>query len=120
MSDGRSPFNAACEQNDSFQNLPERIAEYFFEIDGEICAGLRCTDRKYDGMYKEIMGLQTDFPVIPQIIDGDGAVSLSAEEHKALVRYLGLKHSMENIERREIYFRGHTDAFAYLKKVGAV
>ncbi|MDR2932052.1 MAG: hypothetical protein LBV27_02995 [Oscillospiraceae bacterium] len=88
----------------------------FFEIDGDICANLRDTDSKYLKMHREIISLQTDFPVVPQIIDEDGAVSLSAEEHKALVRYLGLKHAMENIERREIYFRGHTDGFAYLKK----
>jgi len=49
-----------------------------------------------------------------------GAISLTAEEHKALVRYLEIKTEMEDIERKQIYFRGHTDNFAYLKKIGAI
>jgi hypothetical protein len=37
-----------------------------------------------------------------------------------LVRYIGLQKDMEETERRHIYFRGHTDNFAYLKKIGAI
>ena len=54
------------------------------------------------------------------MIEGNGAINLSAEEHKALARYLYLKIQMENVERKQIYFRGHTDNFAYLKKIGAI
>jgi hypothetical protein len=53
-------------------------------------------------------------------VDGKGAINLSAEEHDAVVRYLRLKNNMEDIERKHIYFRGHTDNFAYLKKIGAI
>jgi hypothetical protein len=27
---------------------------------------------------------------------------------------------MEDAERQHIYFRGHTDSFAYLKEIGAI
>ena len=41
---------------------------------------------------------------------------MTAEEHRAYVTYLGLARQMEDMERQHIYFRGHTDAVAYLKK----
>lgn len=105
---------------DDYYNLAERIEDVFEEIDSDTCADLREADSEYKEMWDEVIKLQKDFPVIPKITEGDGAVSLSAEEHKALVRYLGLKNEMENIERKQIYFRGHTDNFTYLKKIGAV
>ena len=68
-------------------------------------------------MWRETIKLQELFPVIAKVVEGDGAVSLSAEEHKALSRYLDLKNEMENMERKQIYFRGHTDNYAYLKQI---
>jgi len=50
-------------------------------------------------MWRELLALTKAFPVLPAVTEGEGAVSLSAEEHKAFVRYLDLKHEMENIER---------------------
>ena len=57
------------------------------------------TDSKYAQMWRELLALTKAFPVLPAVTEGEGAVSLSAEEHKAFVRYLDLKHEMENIER---------------------
>ena len=104
----------------NYYNLAERIEDAFPEIDSDTCADLRNNDSEYINLCCEAVKLQQDFPVIMQIIEGGGAVSLSAEEHGALTRYLGVKHDMEDIERKAIYFRGHADNFAYLKKIGAV
>jgi hypothetical protein len=54
------------------------------------------------------------------VLEGEGEINLTAEEHAALVRYLTVKQAMEDAERQHIYFRGHTDSFAYLKKIGAI
>lgn len=105
---------------DDYYNLAERIEDAFDKIDSDTCVDLRETDSEYTKKWNEIIKLQKDFPVIPKITGGDGAASLSAEEHGALVRYLYLKNAMENIERKQIYFRGHTDNFACLKKIGAI
>lgn len=105
---------------DDYYNLAERIEDIFDEIDSDTCVDLRDIDSEYTKKWDETIRLKKDFPVIPQITERDGAVSLSAEEHKALVRYLGLKNEMENMERKQIYFRGHTDNFAYLKRIGAI
>ena len=105
---------------DMYYNLAERIDNAFTEIDSDTCADLRKNNSEYAEMQREIIRLQEDFPVIPQIMEGDVAISLSAEEHKALARYLRLKTNMENMERKQIYFRGSADNFHYLKKIGAI
>ena len=107
-------------EHDAFYNLAERLEDTYFQIDSDICAYLRKNDSAYAELWRESINLQKDFPVIPQITEGDGAITMSAEEHTALARYLMLKHDMENMERKQIYFRGHTDGYAYLKKIGAV
>jgi len=107
-------------EHDAFYNLAERIDETFSEIDSDICMELRNNDSEYSVKWKESINLQNAYPIIAIISDGDGAISLSAEERKALIRYLYLMHEMENIERKQIYFRGHTDNFAYLKRIGAI
>ena len=107
-------------EHDAFYNLAERLENTYPEIDSDICAYLRENNSAYAELWREAINLQQAFPIIPQITEGVGAIAVSAEEHTALVRYLMLKHDMENVERKQIYFRGHTDNYAYLKKIGAV
>ena len=108
-------------EHDAFQNLAERIEDAFADIDSDVCVYLRETDAEYAEMYQECIRQQEIFPLIPVILEGgDSEIRPSAKEQHALVRYLMLKHEMENIERQHIYFRGHTDCFAYLKKIGAI
>ena len=108
------------DEHDSYFNLVERIEDAFLEIDNDIIADLSKADAEYAAMKKEILRLQSDFPAISKIMEGKGAISITAEEHAALSRYLAVKSSMEDMERKRIYFRGHTDGFAYLKKIGAI
>ena len=107
-------------ENDAYYNLVERIEETYAEIDNDIMTNLLETDAEYIALRQEIVQLEKDYSIINCVVEGDGAISLSAEEHKALARYFTLEQQKENIERRQIYFRGHTDAFAYLKRIGAI
>jgi len=100
-------------------NLVERIKESFFEIDNDVCIGLKKTDSKYAEMHKKILKLQNDYPELCQLIEEDGEISLSAEAHEAFKQYQELKFSIEDVERYELYIRGHKDGFAYLKHIGA-
>jgi len=105
---------------DSYYNLVERIEDAFPEIDSAIVSDLASANEKYAALREEISKLQKDYPTIVKVAEGSGAVNLSAEEHEALTRYFDVKSGMEDLERRQIYFRGHTDNFAYLKKIGAI
>ncbi|MDF1494565.1 DUF6664 family protein [Caproiciproducens sp. CPB-2] len=105
---------------DSFYNLAERIANAFPEIDSDIATDLSQIDGEYADFRKQVDQLQQAHPFIEQILEGAGAITLSAAEHEILLRYLSLTRQLEDMERRQIYFRGHTDNFAYLKKIGAL
>lgn len=52
--------------------------------------------------------------------EGSGEIRMTAEEHRAYMDYLNLARQMEDMERQHIYFRGHTDAVTYLKKIKAI
>jgi len=107
-------------EQDSYYNLVERIEDSFSEIDSEIVTDLSDTNDEYAALQEKIKKLQKDFPAVVKVIESSGAVSLTAEEHKALTQYLEIKSEMEDMERKQIYFRGHTDSFAYLKKIGVI
>lgn len=55
-------------------------------------------------------------------IDNDIMIELrnENEEHAAFTQYLHLVRQRDDMERQQIYFRGHTDAVAYLKKIKAI
>ena len=108
------------EKQDTFYNLSERIEDAFPEIDSDISTDLFKTDSEYADLRKQADELQRTHPFIEQILEGNGAVTLSAAGHEILLRYLNLKNQIDDAERRHIYFRGHTDNFAYLKKIGAI
>jgi dsDNA-binding SOS-regulon protein len=52
------------------------------------------------------------------VLDGEGAVRLTAEEHAGLVEHTRTTDEAENRERLNLYLAGHRDCFAYLKKIG--
>ena len=106
--------------NEYYQSLTDRIKDSFIEIDSDISTELRKRDEAYTALFWELDRLQTKCPIIMKTLEGEGEISLTAEEHAALVRYLVIKQKMDDAERRHIYFRGHTDSFSYLKEIGAI
>jgi len=102
------------------KSLTDRIDTLFLEIDSDTCVELR-NNRIYDDMAKETLKIQHDFPVVPKLTEfgasGIGAVSLSEEEHKALVRYLDIRYEMGRMEHKQIYTQGHRDCYDYFVKI---
>ena len=103
--------------SDSYFDLPSRIEDDFAEIDSDIVMDLQNTNEGYaDRMDK----LRAQYPVIDKLDEDDGEIHMTAEEHRMYVTYLDLARQMEDMERQHIYFRGHTDAVAHLKKIKAI
>ena len=98
--------------SDSYFDLPSRIEDAFAEIDSDIVMDLLNTDEDYAELSDRMDKLKTQYPVIE--------IRMTAEEHRAYVDYLNLARQMEDMERQHIYFCGHTDAVAYLKKIKAI
>ncbi len=69
---------------------------------------------------EQVSAMRKQHSFILKLDEGDGAITLSAEEHEAYLAYIGLTRQMEDMERQQIYFLGHTDAVAYLKKIKAI
>ena len=102
--------------SDSYFDLPSRIEDAFAEIDSDIVMDLLNTDEDYTALSERMDKLKTQYPVIDKMNEGSGEIRMTSEEHRAYADYLNLVRQMEDIERQHIYFRGHTDAVAYLKK----
>ena len=106
--------------SDSYFDLPSRIEDDFAEIDSDIVIDLQNTNEDYAELSERMDQLRAQYPVIDKMNESSGEIRMTAEEHRAYVDYLNLARQMEDMERQHIYFRGHTDAVAYLKKIKAI
>lgn len=106
--------------NDTYFDLPSRLEDTFSEIESDIIMDLRENSEEYADLQSKISEMKQQHPFITKVMEGSGEIHLTAEEHSALTEYLHLKFKLEDMERLQIYFRGHTDAFAYLKKINAI
>ena len=106
--------------SDNYFDLPSRIEDAFAEIDSDIVMDLLNTDENYAELSDRMDKLKTQYPVIDKVNEDSGEIRMTAEEHRAYVDYLNLARQMEDMERQHIYFRGHTDAVAYLKRIKAI
>lgn len=104
----------------SYTDLAQRIEESFAEIEDETITDLRKTDEAYANLYQQISKLKENHPFIGKVMDSNGSISLTAEEHEILTEYFRLRFRLDDMERQQLYFRGHTDCISYLKKVGAL
>ena len=103
-----------------FYDLVERIKDNFMEIDSDIMVDLKKQDEEYAGMCHELGKMEENYPFILEVTEGSGAISLTAEEHEVVRKYMSMMFQKETMERCQIYFRGHTDGYAYLKRIGLV
>ena len=103
-----------------FYDLVERIKDNFMEIDSDIMVDLKKQDEDYANMCQELGEMESKYPFIQEVTEGRGAISLTVEEHEMVRKYMSMMFQKETIERCQIYFRGHTDGYAYLIQIGAV
>ena len=106
--------------SNTYFDLPSRLEDNFPKIDSDIVMNLCDTNKEYADMFQQVSELNQKYPFIEKVIEGNDEVHLTTDEHETLVRYFRLVRRMENMERLQIYFRGHTDAVAYLKKINAL
>ena len=104
--------------DDSYCLLPERISEQFSEIDSDIVMDLAAASLEYAQLKAQMEELKRQHPVIGALLEGNGELSFTTEEHEAWKEFIRLYMRADNMEREHIYFRGQADGFAYLKKIG--
>ena len=106
--------------SDTYFDLAERLENSFPEIENDIIVDLRESNEDYMALRDKISDIENRNPVIEKTLEGSGDVHLTAEEHTVLTEYLRLRFGLDDMERLQIYFRGHTDAVSYLKKIKAL
>lgn len=82
------------------------------DVDGEAMEWLK-TQKYYQTWLEEQKALVEKYPCINDILESDGEISLTKEEHEALVHYLEIQQKKESAERREYYRFGHVHAKKY-------
>ena len=107
-------------KNELFTDLPKRIEEDYPELENDMLLELRQKDKDYEQIHEQFYDMEEQYPFILEVLESKGNVSLTEEEHAILLEYLAMYRKMDEKERIHIYFRGHTDALAYLKKTGMV
>ena len=107
-------------KNELFTDLPQRIEENYPELENDMLLELRQKDKEYEQIHKQFYDMEEQYPFITDVLEGRNQIALTEEEHATLLDYLVLYRKMDEKERIHIYFRGHTDALAYLKKIGAL
>ena len=106
--------------SETYLDLPSRLEDAFPEIDNDIIMELRNENEEYSELLQKISDLKQQAPFLRDLLDGSGEIRLTAEEHAVFKQYLHLVRQRDDMERQQIYFRGHTDAVAYLRKIKAI
>lgn len=68
-------------------------------------------------MCQKLGEMECRYSYILNVIEGRGAISLTVEEYEIVRKYMSRMYEKETIERCQIYFRGHTDGYTYVKKI---
>ena len=106
--------------NDTYMDLAARLGDSFPDIENEVIVDLRENSEDYATLRGKISDRENKHAFIGRVLNGSGEVCLTEEEHKVLTGYLRLRFNLDDMEREALYFRGHTDAVAYLKKIKAI
>jgi hypothetical protein len=107
-------------ETDRFCDLVKYMEDYFPEVEGMILEDLGEQDSGYQAVCEQLCSMIRKYPFITAIIEGSGDIVLSAEEHQILKEFFKTDIEKEEIERKQLYFQGHVDGYAYLKKIKAV
>lgn len=99
--------------------LPSWLKILLETIDSETIQKLS-ENQEYRKMQIRRKELLEHYPIIEKVIDDVGKVSISEQEHKALLEYFLVKDRMENEERLYHYLYGHIHCYEYMKKIGVI
>lgn len=82
-------------------------------VDQEIVTYLKENHPEYQDILRRKRKLVERHPILIKVLEGDEAVTLDEEEHRALKEYLADRDDMARLEREYHYYYGQSHAFSY-------
>lgn len=98
---------------------PDWFSLLLEDVDSNSIYKLRNEDEEYRMLMDMKNGLLEKYPCIDKLIEGESAISISAEEHRKFLEYLKLRSEMEYRERVMFYWYGHLHCYDYMSKMEA-
>lgn len=108
------------EETERFSNLVRYMEDNFSELESMVAENLGERDGDYQSICEKLRNMIREYPFIIEITEGTGDITLSADEHRILSEFFKADLEKEEMERKQLYFQGHMDGYAYMKKIGAV
>ncbi|MCU6711502.1 hypothetical protein M6D81_22655 [Paenibacillus sp. J5C_2022] len=97
----------------------QQLETIFDEIENEVTRLLRIRESYLSLVHKRVE-IQTQYPFIQSIFEGNAMIFSSDNEHRAWLDVKQTYDETERMERMALYFQGHADCYAYLRKIGAL
>ena len=83
------------------------------DVDVKVGTYLRANHQEYQEIRQQIDELIQQYPAVRALFESEDAVTLTAEEHKALIRYFCLESNVEMIEREYHFYMGQSMMYSY-------
>ncbi|CAM3282089.1 MULTISPECIES: DUF6664 family protein [Paenibacillus] len=97
----------------------QRLEQVFDDLDNEVTRRLR-NEEAYMMWVQRRVEIQLQHPFIKGIMDGDAGVFPSDQDYQAWLEVQKTLDETIRMERMALYWQGHADCYAYLKKIGAL
>ena len=76
--------------SDQYTPMIERISEEYDESDSNMVLELAATNQEYADLKQQMSELKHQYPFIEKLLEGDGEVQLTDQEHEILNQYIRL------------------------------
>ncbi|MCB6416565.1 hypothetical protein LI221_16135, partial [Faecalimonas umbilicata] len=73
-------------------------------VSEQIVTYLKDYHQEYRDTSRRQWEMLEQYPVLDEVLDGDGTVTLNADEHRAFKEYLANRDDMERLEREYYYY----------------
>lgn len=102
------------------RSLVDKLRDAFMELDSDIMMRLHEESAEYRELFAQASAILSGNSQLCAIIDQGVPAALSEQDARALIEYINSKREYEDVERLELYIRGHMDCIAYLEKMGVL
>ncbi|QTH40873.1 MULTISPECIES: hypothetical protein [Paenibacillaceae] len=97
----------------------QQLEQSFDVLENEITRRLR-GEEAYMMWVQRRVEIQVQHPFVKSVMDGDACVFPSDQDYQAWLEIQKTLDETVRLERMALYWQGHADCYAYLKKLGAL